>query len=130
MPFLPAARGARLPDPAQNAGSTTTGLTANGALDAASLAFGPNSTVGYKGSAVAGIPAISNGSPAANIALLGNYMASSLTTGGNGAWHHRYGRSHQHRAASAHRQHRGPSCVTPAAPPALRFILRKRLSLP
>ena len=82
--FAGGAGGAPAPDPAQNAGGTTTGLTANGALDAAGLAFGPNSTVGYKGSAAAGIPAMSNGSPAANIALLGNYMASSLTTGGNG----------------------------------------------
>ena len=50
-------------------------------LDLANVAFGPNTTVGYSGTAAGGTLTVTNGSQTANIALLGNYMASTFTLG-------------------------------------------------
>ena len=41
-------------------------------------------TVGYSGTAAGGVLSIGNGSQAAHIALLGNYLASSFTLSGDG----------------------------------------------
>jgi hypothetical protein len=59
-------------------------LTANDTLDLSNLTYGPNMTVGYSGTATGGVLSIGNGSQAAHIALLGNYLASSFTLSGDG----------------------------------------------
>ena len=63
---------------------SVSGLTANDTLDLSNLAYGPNMTVGYSGTAAGGVLSIGNGSQAAHIALLGNYLASSFTLSSDG----------------------------------------------
>ena len=60
------------------------GLALGDTLDLANLAYDSHMTVGYSGNAAGGVLSVSNGSQTANIALLGNYMASTFTLGSDG----------------------------------------------
>ena len=83
--FASGADGTLKLDAAQSYTGAVSGFTAGDTLDLASLAFGPNMTVGYSpSSASSGVLSVSNGAQSANIALLGNYLASSFTLGSDG----------------------------------------------
>ena len=61
------------------------GITPADTLDLANLIYGPNTKAGYTSNgANAGVLSVSNGSQTANIALIGNFMASSFTLDSDG----------------------------------------------
>ena len=82
--FASGADGTLKLDSALSYTGSVSGLTANDTLDLSNLTYGPNMTVGYSGTATGGVLSIGNGSQAAHIALLGNYLASSFTLSGDG----------------------------------------------
>ncbi len=53
-------------------------------LDLADIGFGTSTTIGYSGDGKAGTLTVSDGTNTANIALLGQYMASSFATASDG----------------------------------------------
>ena len=82
--FAVGASGTLQLDAASGYTGNVSGLTQNDTIDLASLAYGPNMTVGYNGNAAGGILTVSNGTQSAAIALLGNYTASTFTPSSNG----------------------------------------------
>ena len=82
--FASGADGTLKLDSALSYTGSVSGLTANDTLDLSNLTYGPNMTVGYSGTAAGGVLSIGNGSQAAHIALLGNYLASTFTLSGDG----------------------------------------------
>jgi hypothetical protein len=82
--FAPGADGTLKLDTAQSYTGSIAGLTQGDTLDLASLAYGPNMTVGFSGTAAGGTLSVGNGTQAANIALLGNYLASTFTLSSDG----------------------------------------------
>ena len=72
-------------DNAQNYTGSVSGMTGSDTLDLASLAYGANMTVGYSQTGPGGgVLSVGNGTQTANIALLGNYLASSFTLSSDG----------------------------------------------
>ena len=82
--FASGADGTLKLDSALSYTGNVSGLTANDTLDLSNLTYGSDMTVGYSGTAAGGVLSIGNGSQAAHIALLGNYLASSFTLSGDG----------------------------------------------
>ena len=74
-----------LDQPASFTGAVA-GFGAQNAIDLTQIAFGAATTLGYStnGSGTGGALAVSDGTHAATIALLGNYMAGSLVTAADG----------------------------------------------
>jgi hypothetical protein len=60
------------------------GFAATDALDLKDIAFGAQTTVGYSGNSTGGVLSVSDGGNSAQIALLGNYMASSFVAASDG----------------------------------------------
>jgi hypothetical protein len=62
------------------------GFGAKNGIDLSQVAFGANTTLGYaeNASQTGGTLTVTDGTHAANIALLGNYMTSTLVTGADG----------------------------------------------
>jgi hypothetical protein len=67
-------------DQSQNFAGTVAGFGGQDQIDLADIAFGANTTLGYGPNAAgtAGILSVSDGTHTANVALLGQYMASSF----------------------------------------------------
>ncbi len=65
---------------------TVAGLALGNYLDLADIAFGANTTLGYapNGGGTGGTLSVGDGSHTANIALLGDYLASSFVTASDG----------------------------------------------
>jgi FG-GAP repeat len=65
---------------------TISGFGAQDVIDLAGIAFGAHTTLGYSPNSnqTAGTLSITNGAQSVNIALLGNYMASSFVTASDG----------------------------------------------
>ncbi len=65
---------------------TVSGFGAQNGIDLPSIAFGPQTTLGYlpNSNQTGGTLSVTDGSHGANIALLGNYIASSFATAGDG----------------------------------------------
>ena len=82
--FTSGADGTLRLDAAQNYTGSVSGLTQRDTLDLGNIAYGPNLTVGYSGNSAGGVLSVSNGSQIANIALVGNYLASSFTLSSDG----------------------------------------------
>ncbi len=82
--FASGADGTLKLDAAQSFTGKVSGLGLGDTLDLANVAFGPNTTVGYSGTAAGGTLTVTSGSQTANIVLLGNYMASTFTLGSDG----------------------------------------------
>src|SRR5205823_6612955 len=68
------------PPPLLTAGQPATGDL----IGVADITAGANATVGYSGNNSPGTLTMSDGTHTANIALLGNYLASTLTASSNG----------------------------------------------
>ncbi|UQR65125.1 Ig-like domain-containing protein [Bradyrhizobium sp. C-145] len=73
-------------DDSQNYTGTVTGLAAGNYLDFSDVSFGANTTVGYAANEdnTGGILTVSDGTHVANIALFGQYLASSFATSNDG----------------------------------------------
>jgi hypothetical protein len=82
--FAAGADGTLKLDSAQSYTGGVSGLTESDTLDLSNLAYGPNMTLGYSGTSAGGILSVGNGSQNANIALLGNYIASTFTLSSDG----------------------------------------------
>jgi hypothetical protein len=82
--FAAGASGVLKLDAASSYTGAVSGLTPTDTLDLASLAFGANMTVGYSGTASGGTLTVGNGTQSANIALLGNYLASTFVLSSDG----------------------------------------------
>jgi autotransporter passenger strand-loop-strand repeat protein len=63
---------------------TVAGLTGNDTLDLRDITAGVNATVAYSGTSAGGALSVSDGVHSANIALLGNYLASTFVTASDG----------------------------------------------
>jgi hypothetical protein len=65
---------------------TVSGFGAQNGIDLPSIAFGPQTTLGYlpNSNQTGGTLSVTDGNHGANIALLGNYIASSFATAGDG----------------------------------------------
>jgi hypothetical protein len=73
-------------DQSANFSGTVAGLAAGDAIDLADIAFGSNDTLAYTANAAGtgGTLTVSDGMHTANLALLGNYMASSFVAARDG----------------------------------------------
>ena len=73
-------------DHAADFSGAVAGFDGSDVLDLADLAFGKNTTLGYAGNSsnTGGTLTMSDGTHTANIALLGQYMASSFATSADG----------------------------------------------
>ncbi|MGY4418773.1 hypothetical protein ACVWY2_001198 [Bradyrhizobium sp. JR6.1] len=59
-------------------------MTGNDAIDFADIAFSKAVVPGYSGDSTGGTLSLTDGTHAANIALLGNYIASTFVTSSDG----------------------------------------------
>ena len=84
--FAPGDRGTLRLDASSQFNGTVAGLALGNSLDLADIAFGGSTTLGYtpNGSNSGGTLNATDGSHIANIALLGQYMASSFVTASDG----------------------------------------------
>ena len=82
--FIP--DGTSLPERASNCATTVPGLGAQNVIDLPEIAFGAQTTLGYLSDSnwAGGTSSVADGTHNANIALLGNYMASSFATASDG----------------------------------------------
>ena len=82
--FIP--DGTSLPERASNCATTVSGLGAQNVIDLPDIAFGAQTTLGYLSDSnwAGGTLSVADGTHNANIALLGNYMASSFAMASDG----------------------------------------------
>ena len=80
------ADGTSLPERASNCATTVSGPGAQNVIDLPEIAFGAQTTLGYLSDSnwAGGTMSVADGTHNANIALLGNYMASSFATASDG----------------------------------------------
>jgi hypothetical protein len=82
--FVAGAGGTLKLDQAQSFTGNIQGFAAGDTLDLANLAFGPNTTLGFRPTASGGVLTVTNATQAAHIAVLGVYTASSFALASDG----------------------------------------------